>query len=102
MYCFPCIPAVSLCLSLCLSLCVCVCVCVCVSEGAHRARQVVLSLLDLGCDPNEADELGQRPLHLVAKAGRAALALALIAKGAVVCPRDKRGRTPLHWVRVGG
>ncbi len=60
---------------------------------------MLTSLLELKCDANETDDAGQTALHLAARAGRTPLVLALLAHGAAVCPRDRRGRTPLHWVR---
>jgi ankyrin repeat protein len=53
-------------------------------------------LLSLGANPNEVDNEGRTPLHIVANSEIAEI---LLKYGANVSARDSYGRTPLHYAR---
>ncbi len=47
-------------------------------------------------EPNIADELGQTPVHLAARCGRASCLHLLLDKGGDLNIRDKNGKTPIQ------
>ena len=53
-------------------------------------------LLDIGEDPNQADENGYTPLHVAAFYEKSAAVKMLLAAGADVGAKDNYGWTPLH------
>jgi hypothetical protein len=59
-------------------------------------------LLDLGADPNAADDDGWTPLHIAAFAGDLPLVQSLKQAGADASLKDKRGGTPRDWAKLRG
>ncbi len=71
-----------------------------VLEAAEAGDAATLrERLKAGDDPNQADELGNRPLHLAARGKSLKVIRLLIAAGADCRARDARGRTPLQLSR---
>ncbi len=62
----------------------------------QRRFDAVPRLLAAGLDPNVADDHGETPLHLAARAGHAASISALEAAGASRLARNFEGRTPFN------
>ncbi|WP_081974977.1 ankyrin repeat domain-containing protein [Novilysobacter arseniciresistens] len=63
---------------------------------AKGNEEAVLDGLDLGADPNFADDRDQTSLHIAARRGRASLIGALVNCGARVDEQCWGGLTPLH------
>ena len=78
------------------------------SNILHRAAvtgnvRMVQCLLDLGADPNVADRVGTRPVHMAAAAhSNGATVRCLLEAGQIIEIADNYGRTPLHVVAQCG
>lgn len=63
--------------------------------------QVAHSLVAAGAEVNLADEHGNTPMHMAARAGRNRMVAYLLQAGAQVDPRNQRGQTPLYLAVIG-
>jgi Ankyrin repeats (many copies)/Ankyrin repeat len=63
------------------------------NPGAQEAT--IVSLIEAGADPNAVDKSGVTPLHRAVRTRCAAAARALLASGAEVDRKNKRGSTPM-------
>lgn len=70
--------------------------------GDTAIKEELQALLDSGLSPNTPDRHGRAALHLAALLGQADLARLLLARGAAVDARDRRGSTPLMLAAGAG
>jgi cytohesin len=67
------------------------------------AEEMIATLVAGRADPNLTDQIhGQTPLHVAADEGDAEAAAALIAHGADVNAKDRKGRTPADYATANG
>lgn len=63
--------------------------------------QIAHSLVSNGANVNLADENGNTPLHMAARAGRYRMVAYLLEAGARVTATNEQGRTPLYLAVIG-
>ncbi|GMT26075.1 hypothetical protein PFISCL1PPCAC_17372 [Pristionchus fissidentatus] len=73
----------------------------------HRAvfvknRKLVQELLEMGCDPNDADQAGVSALHVAAAGGDREIVQLLRKSGARLNRVDAEGRLPADWAAAYG
>lgn len=69
--------------------------------AAKGALETAKKLLELGADPNAADDRGVTPLHLAALKGQIESARILLAGGAEINRKDSLGATPVNYAIAG-
>jgi putative ABC transport system substrate-binding protein len=69
--------------------------------AAKGALETTKKLLEMGADPNSADERGVTPLHLAALKGQIEAAKILLAGGAKINFKDSLGATAVNYAIAG-
>lgn len=69
--------------------------------AAKGALETAKKLLEMGADPNSADEHGVTPLHLAALKGQTEAAKILLAGGAKINQKDNLGATAVNYAIAG-
>jgi cytohesin len=76
--------------------------------GFHGAAfqgnlQLIQEMITRSCDvASSAHRFGMTPLHIAAYSGHQEVAAQLVAAGAPLHIKDKRGRTPASWAKYRG